>query len=549
MNTTVKVLVKTDEVAVVGGMGVVFGGKDLYGETFTAETDFMLDFVPHKPVLYEHALKSEVTHVIGNVTKVESRPDGLWVEAELDRHKAYVKEVLALVERGALGWSSGTVPQLMAMEGAFVRRWPVVEFSLTPTPAEPRTLGVETIRALIESDPLFETLLPEDDAAASSATVGDDETPDKTDVTPVTPIETETEKEVVPQTTEEDDMEQEAIPTAETTELATVRQELSELRSMLANEPAINTPALNLKTRLGDSEVKATAHYLRTGDSSALRASNATDMNIGTPADGGYAVPRGMYNGIIAKRDAGMLTDTLGVMRLPGSGTTIDVPYETGTTNEFVATAEAAAFDLDAPALGQKTFTLVKYTKKVTFSVEVLRDSNDARLVDFVNAYVGRALAITHNKLLVTEALASGTSVALSTAAALAAGDVQKVYYALKQQYVGEASWLMRGATYSALMSLSGNPFQYAETPGGSRNYTLWGAPVYRDENLGPVATTQKSILFGNFGYMGLYEDEAMTFLRDPYSAAGTGQVNFFFYFRAKYGVLLPEAILYGQHP
>lgn len=40
-----------------------------------------------------------------------------------------------------------------------------------------------------------------------------------------------------------------------------------------------------------------------------------------------------------------------------------------------------------------------------------------------------------------------------------------------------------------------------------------------------------------------------MTFLRDPYSAAATGQVNLFYYFRVVFKVLLAEAVLYGKHP
>ena len=149
-----------EQTATVGGWGVVYGGIDLYGDTFAKSTDFMLDLVPQKPVLYDHTL-GDIKGIIGRTRKVEPRDEGLWVEAELDRNADYVKLVLELVQKGALGWSSGSVPHLSQKERGIFKRWPVVEFSLTPTPAEPRTLGVEIIKTLMESDSSFGALLPE----------------------------------------------------------------------------------------------------------------------------------------------------------------------------------------------------------------------------------------------------------------------------------------------------------------------------------------------------------------------------------------------------
>jgi HK97 family phage major capsid protein len=161
-------------------------------------------------------------------------------------------------------------------------------------------------------------------------------------------------------------------------------------------------------------ELHAIALYVRRGDTSGLMdlyaVSNDTDMNIGTPADGGYAVPTGHYQGIIAKRDAMSLVGPLGLLRIPGIGTTVNVPYDNGTANQFVSTNEAANFDRDAPALGLAAMTLVKYTKKVTLSDELLNDE-DSNLTAFLNDYVGRAAGLTYNALLFTEVLANGTSV------------------------------------------------------------------------------------------------------------------------------------------
>ena len=152
---------RADGKAVVAGYGVVFGGEDLYGETFGKGTDFMLDLVPEKPVMFNHGMS--VTHktedidtrfsiksFLGVVENAAIKMDefGMFIEAVLDEAEEYAKEVLELIEKGVMGWSSGSVSHLIEMDGKNIKRWPIVEFSLTHIPAEPRTIGVEHIRGL-----------------------------------------------------------------------------------------------------------------------------------------------------------------------------------------------------------------------------------------------------------------------------------------------------------------------------------------------------------------------------------------------------------------
>ncbi len=141
----VKLLSLTDDTARVGGYGVVFGGKDLEGETFSAETDFALGYVPQPRVYYDHAMR-DVKHHLGAVVDIKADETGLWIEAELDRSRAYADLVLDLVQKGIIGWSSGSIGHLVQRDGGLIKAWPIAEFSLTPTPAEPRTLGVELLK-------------------------------------------------------------------------------------------------------------------------------------------------------------------------------------------------------------------------------------------------------------------------------------------------------------------------------------------------------------------------------------------------------------------
>lgn len=307
-------------------------------------------------------------------------------------------------------------------------------------------------------------------------------------------------------------------------------------------------PAVN-KTGFGDNETKATAHYIRTGDIGAiaeLRASNDTDMNVGTPADGGYTVPTGHYSNIIAKRDTVMLADKLGVLRIPGTGITTNVPVDNGSANVFVATTEANDFDRDAPVIGQAAMTLVYYTKKLQLSYQLI-NGEDSRLMAFIENYVGRAAGLTHNALLVTAATTGGTTVALAAAAAATAGDPQTVVYSQKGEYAEGSQWIMKRATDGAYRKVTGDALMYAPT--GGMVDTLWNYPVNWSDSVAAIGAGNKSLIFGNFGYMGLYESPSMTFLRDPYGAAGKGQVNLFYHFGAIYKVLVAEAIIYGTHP
>ena len=123
--------------------------RDLQGQYFTPQTDVGLDWYERRPVLYHHgldgALKAAVIGVIDTL-----RPDefGLWAEAQLDLRKRYVRAVQRLVDQGVLGWSSGSLPHLVEIDAeGQIKRWPIVEGSLTPTPAEPRHTDVRTLKS------------------------------------------------------------------------------------------------------------------------------------------------------------------------------------------------------------------------------------------------------------------------------------------------------------------------------------------------------------------------------------------------------------------
>ena len=337
--------------------------------------------------------------------------------------------------------------------------------------------------------------------------------------------------------------------------------------------PAAQAPAYN-KTRRGDSWGAAFANWIQTGDKSGLNsdafesvagptggtmegytiqaASNATDMNIGTAADGGDFVPVGFYNNIIARRDETMLAARLPILRVPGVGTTVDVPVDDEADGEFVVKSEANAFDQDAPAVAKKSLTLANYTKYTDVSYQLLEDS-PTNLLGFLADFVGRGIAKTHNNLLLTEVATSGTSFkTFASAATIAAGEPEGIVsnndLAAYLDEDAAVAFVMRASTHWAIKSITGNIRMYGSDQGADGR-TLLGYPVLYSQKAAAVAASAKSIYFGNWRYVGMREGTGLNFLRDPYTVAINAQVRLLWNFRTVYKVLQAEAIGYAVSP
>jgi hypothetical protein len=144
----------------IGGYLVVWGNpdqRDLQGEYFTPETDFELDRYIDRPILYHHELDPDIQGTeIGRIDKITPDAKGLWAEGYLHLQNAAQKvkdaayKVYQQVLKGLLGWSSGTVPHWadVTPDGQILR-WPIIEGSLTPDPAEPHRTTVAALKSAI----------------------------------------------------------------------------------------------------------------------------------------------------------------------------------------------------------------------------------------------------------------------------------------------------------------------------------------------------------------------------------------------------------------
>lgn len=166
----IEVLRKAGDMVTVGGPGLVFDDPegddskgDLYGEWFgNAPPDFQTYLGAHKgngmDVLFHHGFelgwwmdlepegayaRSKLADNVWGQAKAQVDDDGLAImtEVTLDMRDDYERWIADMCSEGKMGWSSGAVQAKRGRDG-YIRSWIIGEWSITPTPAEPRTTAM-----------------------------------------------------------------------------------------------------------------------------------------------------------------------------------------------------------------------------------------------------------------------------------------------------------------------------------------------------------------------------------------------------------------------
>ena len=130
----------------IGGHLVLFttaADPDLTGDYFTAKTDFAVKASTNPMLFYNHTFDDVIGDRELGDASVKVDDTGVWVEAQLALRDEYERKIYEMAKAGKLGWSSGTAGHLVRRKKVGksyeITKWPIVEASLTPTPAEPRT--------------------------------------------------------------------------------------------------------------------------------------------------------------------------------------------------------------------------------------------------------------------------------------------------------------------------------------------------------------------------------------------------------------------------
>src|SRR6266567_390863 len=126
---------------VVGGYLILYGAKDLVGDIFTPSTELWLDDKKSLPLLFEHGRTKALKRRRLAQLAIERSDQGIWVEGRLSLDEPGVAPIWQGVKSGAYGWSSGSASHLVERvprDGAYeLKSWPVIEASVTRTPAQP----------------------------------------------------------------------------------------------------------------------------------------------------------------------------------------------------------------------------------------------------------------------------------------------------------------------------------------------------------------------------------------------------------------------------
>ena len=128
----------------IEGLAIPYGGpmdgRDLDGEAFDKNTALGDLYGVGSPVIYSHGIDDTLGYTrIGSSKEITVRDDGVWLQSQLDKASEYAETVAALVDAGALAYSSGAIPRGITKNASgLIEAWPWYETSLTPTPAKPR---------------------------------------------------------------------------------------------------------------------------------------------------------------------------------------------------------------------------------------------------------------------------------------------------------------------------------------------------------------------------------------------------------------------------
>ena len=351
-------------------------------------------------------------------------------------------------------------------------------------------------------------------------------------------------------------------------------EELGEMRNKSVAAANVN------RGQRGDSEANAWRAYLRDGDRGGIRhlfqagesgdkpqivlnvpgqretrmaEQRVTDstMNITTAGDGLNVVPTGLVGQIAVRKNERMLAERLGCRRVPGVGTTVNYPYENADPDAFATTSEqsdahANNYERAAFTTALRAFTLVKYTRKVELTEEMLEDTG-VDLMAYISDKIGREIAKTHNALLIANVEALGTKFKdFASNSAIAAGELEGIIgndaLGFYLEGASDVHWLMRSTTHWAINAITADSRFYGQQMQG-----LLGHDVAYSPQVDAIGASGKSVMFGDWNYVGYREAPELRFIQDPYSVDGIVVLKYSF--RTCYGVLEQGAIGYGLHP
>jgi HK97 family phage major capsid protein len=135
--------------------------------------------------------------------------------------------------------------------------------------------------------------------------------------------------------------------------------------------------------------------------------------------------------------------------------------------------------------------------------------------------------------------------VTAATATAITADEIIDLMYSLKSPYRKNAVFVTNDATVKVIRKLKDGNGQYIWTPSlvAGTPDTILNKPVKTSAYVPTIASSAKTIAFGDFGYYWVADRQGRSFQRLNELYAATGQVGFKATQRVDGKLILPEAI------
>jgi HK97 family phage major capsid protein/HK97 family phage prohead protease len=464
-----------DGTAVVRGYAVVFGGVDLDGETFTPETDFWLDkLTPNPPMLYQHGMDEVFGRkVIGRVKTFTKDDVGLWMEAQIELHdeyRAFIEALQELSARKILGISTGSAAHLVERENGIIKSWAIVEVSLTPTPAEPRTLGVEVLAGkakVVQMDPEVEADSTETKAAETAS----------------------------PEETQPESTNPKGEPTmSEEVTTISIESIVEEVVKRL-DQPTKNIGVLTEAPAKPEEEVKEFQKF--------LRGERSVKLNTATDAGGGYFVPRILLDELNAAIASQSLFRRIGVRSFRMPSIRVDIPGFTYSANASILGEGVDVSETD-PTANQIAFNAVRFSKLSKVSRALAYSSTfdvwrEVLLVDFANAFAEAenqyftAGTGTGQPQGVKTATVGATTASTTT---INGDNIIDWVYSLDYKYRPGSVIMLHPSVIPTIRKLKDSTNQYLWQPGLAEGQPdrLLGYPVFENSYLDQMGATNRKI-------------------------------------------------------
>ncbi|MCP3817827.1 phage major capsid protein [Streptomyces sp. A3M-1-3] len=238
---------------------------------------------------------------------------------------------------------------------------------------------------------------------------------------------------------------------------------------------------------------------------------NYRDLTKGSATAGGNTVPTSFYERLMAHLiESSAILQTGPTVLNTSSGEQIQIPKTTAHSTAAITTEGSTITESD-PAFGQVTLGAFKYGTIIQVSRELLTDTG-VDLEGYLSMQAGRAIGNAFGAHMVTgtgtgqpRGIVTDATVGKTGATAgglITADDLIDLQYSVIAPYRASSScfWVVKDATLGAIRKLKGSDGQYIWQPSlvASAPDLLLGKPIVTDPNVAGVATTAKSVVFGD---------------------------------------------------